>query len=136
MAGKLKIGRTVERGIPVVTVDYGVDLMFRAESADEISSQMVNAYEEILADNNPANESCVVVIESESAGSPLVRALFKLYERVTAEGNQLICVNYPDDYIHSLASLGLPSLGGFSLMSSKQNALSKLLSEERKTEAR
>lgn len=133
MASQIDVRSTIDRGIPVLTIRYGAGEMFRTESAKELSSLMVEGYEKRLTEE-PPNRSCIVVIESETAGSPLDRALFELYKRVVSEGQQLFCVNYPADYIHSLTSLGLPSLKGFVLKSSRETAIKDLLSEERRAE--
>ncbi len=133
MASQIDVLSTIDRGIPVLTISYGAGEMFRTESARELTSQMVEGYEKSLAEE-PPNRSCIAVIESETAGSPLDRALFELYKRVVAEGQQLLCVNYPAAYIHSLASLGLPTLKGFGLRSSQETAIKELLSEERRAE--
>jgi hypothetical protein len=132
MASQIDVRDSMDRGIPVLTIRYDADDMFRMESAHELGSQMVAGYEKRLAEE-PANRSCIAVIESETAGSPLDRALFDLYKRVVAEKQQLLCVNYPADYIQSLASLGFPSLEGFALKSSKELAVKQLLSEEKTT---
>jgi len=133
MASQIDVRSTIDRGIPVLTIRYGAGEMFRPESAKELTTQMVKGYEDRLKEE-PENRSCIAVIESETAGSPLDRALFELYKRVVSEKQQLLCVNYPADYIHSLTSLGLPNLKGFGLKSSKEAAIKELLSEERRAE--
>ena len=71
--------------------------------------------------------SCVVKIDSEVAGSPVVRALFELWREVVEKrGGQVICVGYPEDYLYSLTSLGLPALNGFSLASTEEEAVERL----------
>ncbi len=133
MASQVDVRSTTDRGAPVLTVRYSAGEMFRMATAKELTSSLIGGYEERLTEKPPIR-SCIVVIESETAGSPLDRALFELYKRVVAEGQELFCVNYPADYIHSLTSLGLPSLKGFVLKSSRETAIKDLLSQEMRSE--
>lgn len=128
---KPSVRGVVERGIPVLTMNYDAERMFQEEASKELSSQLVDAYESLLEEKELQTKSCIVLVEAETAGSRLVRALFELFKRVVSEGRQLICVDYPADYIYSLTSLGLPALEGFSLASTKEEAISRLLSEEK-----
>lgn len=113
---------------PVLTVDYGADQMFLPQSSQTLSEKLLALYRQEVSDqpDKPALKGCIIVINADSAGSPLVRALFELYKVVNADGGQLFCVSYPDDYIDSLTSLGLTVLPGFHLAASKAEALKKL----------
>jgi len=134
MPERLVVDAEISRGVVVLKVGYGLEQMLKDGAAKELSKRLLEEYqrkmnEEAQKTNDSARTgSCVVVITAETAGSPLVRALFELYKVVTAEGGQVICVGYPSDYIDSLTELGLPSLDGFSLATSQQAAIETLAS--------
>lgn len=60
---------------------------------------------------------CIVVIDAETAGPFLIRALGELY-RTVVTGKQglghLICINLPEDCVEDLVQSGFPDLPGFS----------------------
>jgi hypothetical protein len=64
-----------------------------------------------------------VSIKAKTAGSPLVRAIFELYKVVSAEAATLFCASYPENYMESLTTLGLPALPGFKLTKTLEEAL-------------
>lgn len=111
-----------ENGLLLLRLHYGSDLMAEAGSGPRLGSQLVEAYREKRGDSL----SCIVEIDADVAGSPVVRALFDLWEVVVTTGGKVACVGYPADYIDSLTSLGLPSLEGFLLASSLEDARSRL----------
>ncbi len=113
----------IDQGIPVLTINYGVNEMWRPESAAELTAKMLEGYEGILA-KEPPSRSCVVVIEAETAGAAIARALFELHEMVAAEGQQLLCAGYPEDYKPGIKCLGLPK--GFGLRGSRDEAVDEL----------
>ena len=119
----------------VVSLDIAFEPseMFRPETAEDLEGKLIAKYEECRAAASKAVD-CFAYIRSDAAGSPLVKALFDLWEHVTSHGGQLICCNYPTDYIPSLMSLGLPSLPGFTLARSRAEAFKRLdtLKKQRK----
>jgi len=132
MPERLTVKAEITQGIVVATVGYGLEQMLQEGAAKELSRRLLEEYQRQMDEAKKAGTartgSCVVVIKAETAGSPLVRALFELYKAVTAEGGQVICVGYPSDYIDSLTELGLPSLHGFSLAASQEAAIKTLVS--------
>ena len=127
MAEDLKVTTALEQGVVVLTVSYGPELMLTNTASKKLSEELVGAYQKETGKNGSANTgSCVVIIEAQTAGSPLVRALFELYKTVSADGGQVICIGFPSDYIDSLTTLGLTALPGFTLAGKKEEALSKL----------
>jgi hypothetical protein len=130
MADKPAVTATPDRGVVLLQVSYGPELMLAQGTSTVLSEELVKTYKQ-AADQNTAlvTTSCVVVIKAETAGSPLVRALFELYRTVYASGGQVICVDFPSDYIDSLTTLGLTALPGFSLAGSEDEAISRLLKQ-------
>lgn len=130
MAEQPTVTSAVDRGVVMLQVSYGPELLLSQGASTVLSDELVNTYKQ-AADSNAAlaTRSCVVVIKAETAGSPLVRALFELYRTVYAGGGQVICVDFPSDYIDSLTTLGLTTLPGFSLAGNKDEAISRLLQQ-------
>lgn len=127
MPEDLQVNGALELGVIVLTIRYGKDLLLQDKARTQLSEEIVAAYRKSRdsAGNEAKTSSCIVMIESEVAGSPLVRALYELWQEVTIKGaGQVVCVDYPDDYIDTLTSLGLPSLAGFTLAHSKEQAIS------------
>lgn len=130
MSEMLKVDSTVEDGVIVLTLSFGTELLFSSGAASQLSDDLIKGYQDALK-KEPSNvletKSCVIDIQSEVAGSPLVRALYELWQEVFRnQSGQVICVNYPDDYIDSLTSLGLPSLPGFSLDIGRKEAVERV----------
>jgi hypothetical protein len=118
----LSVSSNVEDKVIVLTITYGPEQMLRP--ANLISAGLIASYESEKKGGNGPN--CIVVVGAKTAGSTLVKALFELWERVTQEGGQVACANYPDDYIESIMTLGLPALDGFKLAMDKSEAFRKL----------
>ncbi len=117
-----KIKDRIEHETVVLTVAYG----YGEDTRTKLSQEMVQRYRTLRAQKG-ASKSCIVEIQSEVAGSAIVRALFDLWKEVAdKEKDQLICVNYPRDYIGSLNAIGLTTLRGFSLAESVEEALRQL----------
>ena len=132
MAEELRVEGKVEQGVILLTVHYSDELLLKTGSSKRLSKELTDKYQEFRKKERVGvkNISCVVDIQSEIAGSPLVRALFELWKEVVSkEGGQVVCVNYPADYLDSLTSLGLPTLPGFSLAETKEEAIQKLTAE-------
>lgn len=129
MSETLQVDSTVEDGVMVLSVTLGKELLFSTGAGSRLSDDLLTHYRDTLEKDGKAlsTKSCIVDIQSEVAGSPLVRALYNLWEEVFRnQAGQVICVNYPDEYIDSLTSLGLPSLPGFSLDVNKTQAIKRL----------
>lgn len=127
MTDDLRVDKRCENGVPVLTIDYGTEQMFQARVSELLSERLVNAYRTLLSESHehePAR-ACIVVIKAETAGSPLVRALFDLYKVVHAGSGTLICVSYPKAYMDSLTSIGLTVLPGFFLAETEDEAFRK-----------
>jgi hypothetical protein len=100
-----------------VIIDTGFDEPFRR--------QLVQKYEECA--RNQSDQDCILTISASVAGSPVVRGIFELYKVVRARSGNLFCANYPREYVRALADLGLPSLPGFELCGSAEEARAKRL---------
>ena len=70
--------------------------------------------------------SCIVVLDATAAASAIVFALYELFKVCVSEGGRLYIVGYPNDYIHSLSSLGLTDIHGFVLRESTESALREI----------
>jgi len=131
MAEEVRVEGKVENGVIILTVRYSQELLLTTGVHERLSKALIRRYREVLEKEQEKvkNISCVVNIKSEVAGSPLVRALFELWKEVVGkeEGGQVICANYPADYIDSLTALGLPTLAGFSLAATEADAIQKLV---------
>jgi hypothetical protein len=131
MAKEPQVTGKVVKGVIVLTMRYGQELLFEKDVRERLSKELTGRYHEILEKERDKikTTSCVVKIQAEVAGSPVVRALFELWKEVVEEGvgGQVICVDYPPDYIDSLTSLGLPTLPGFSLAATEEEAIQRLI---------
>ena len=127
MAEDLQVESTIEDKVVVLKVRYGPELMLSRRAHETLSAELVKRYEaESAKDDSVKTNSCIIIIEADTAGSPLVRALFELYKTVYAGSGQVICVGFPPDYIDSLTTLGLTGLPGFSLANNKEEGLFRL----------
>lgn len=126
MADMLKVALSVEEGVVILRVTYDPGQMFERKTGDVLSEQLTSKYEEATLPPNPAGPDCIVVMDAQTAGSPMVKSLFELYMRVNNCKGKLICANYPADYIDSILAIGLPSLEGFRLATDKEEAFKKL----------
>lgn len=126
MTEGLEIEGRVERSLIILTVSYGKELLLETGAGRSFSEEIVRCYRTLrdTQAGHPEVPVCLVEIKSEVAGSPLVRALYELWQEVVKKGNgQVICIDYPEDYIDTLTSLGLPSLGGFTLFPTTESAV-------------
>ena len=115
-----------ERDVVVLEVSYGLEMALQEAAGESLTRELLDAYEITRQDGQIENPSCLVVLVATTAGSPLLRALFELYQRVQSERGELICVDFPTDYLASLTSLGLTELRGFRLSHSRDEALDAL----------
>jgi hypothetical protein len=128
MTSELSVTGTVEDGAVVLNVIYDHEHMFHPEASSKLSNMLIQEYLSKCDSRGVITNSCVVVIHADTAGSPLVRSLFELYKVVKQAGGEVICANYPPDYLAGIATLGLPDLPGFILVPDKRAALKKLAS--------
>ena len=127
MADKLEVTGNVKDGVVVLALDYGRELLLREDAPKRLSEELVGRYKELQEKDKPATSSAVVEIKAKDAGSPVVRALFELWKEVVGNrGGQVVCASYPQDYIDSLTTLGLPALPGFSLAATVSDALRRV----------
>ena len=110
--------------IPVVELSFEPDLMFQKGARQKLSEELTGVYKDLKKDKG--KPGCVVVIKASTAGSPLIRALLKLYKTVTANGGQLRLVGYPPEFRHSLSTLGFRSLPGFNHSATTNEAVRDL----------
>ena len=127
MADSLQVTGEVKNGVVVLSLDYGRELLLREDAPARLSEELTRRYQELLDRHKPRTVSAVVEIKAKDAGSPVVRALFELWKKVVGgQSGQVVCVNYPQDYIDSLTALGLPALPGFSLAATVDDALRRV----------
>jgi hypothetical protein len=118
-------------GVPVLKAKYAPSYLLKERSAKLLSERLVEKYRELSkAATDSEKKACILVIASTVAGSPVVRAIFELYKVVHADGATLYCASYPENYMHSLTSLGLPALPGFKLTKALGEALELVASED------
>jgi hypothetical protein len=107
----------------VLTVGYGPQVMLET-SGSTISQRLIEKYNSLVPEAQ--NRSCAVIVNAETAGTPLVRALFEIYKTVMQGGGKVVVANYPKEDIDSLAVLGLLDLDGFELAADEEDAFKKL----------
>ena len=115
--------------IPVLTLRY-VPAHLRDPNVHEVlREKLVDRYNKLLDEQGTdRHPSCVVVMDADTAGSPLIRALYELYKTVTAKGGRLGVVQFPIDYIPSLSALGMLRLDDFKLSGERDEAIQQLTS--------
>lgn len=118
----------VENGVVVLSVTHGPGSMLQDEFGERLSKDLQGKYQEEVKKANVESKSCIVFMKAETAGSLTVRALFDLYTVVDAKGGELVCANYPPDYIYTLTAIGLIYLRGFSLARTMEQAFAILKS--------
>ena len=116
---KLDITSSVEGGIVILRVALYAEFAFEGDTHG-LGKKLIGAYESVRKEAT----SCAVVLDATKIGGAfLVCALFELHEVVCKKGGgQLLCVNYPKDYIHSLTSLGVDALEGFATFDNLEDA--------------
>jgi hypothetical protein len=120
-----KVEGRIEQGILILTVNFDAPFLFQKGAGNQLSTELTNCYQNWKG--KAKTPSCVVEIQADIAGTPLIRGLFELWKVVAeGEGGQVVCVNYPQDYIDSLTSLGLLALKGFSMARTAKAAIRKL----------
>ena len=120
---------TSEFGIPVLTVSYDSELMFAKGARVSLAAAVIDAYKKNRPQAHADRRGCVIVIDSATAGSPLIRTLLELYKTVTSDGGHLRVVDYPPEFRDSLSTLGFRSLPGFAHSGNKEEALAEILEQ-------
>lgn len=113
-------GETVE-----IIASYRDDAIIDAGFDEPFRRQLLETYEAFA--KKESKRDCILSLEATVAGSPVDKAIFKLYQVVNAKSGILICANYPPNYVRGLTDLGLPSLRGFELCSTTEEAREKML---------
>ncbi len=126
MKDALEIKGQWQKSGPLIEIDYSPAQMFQPKTSALLSEKLVNEYRTLReAHDEEEPKFCILWIKATTAGSPLVRAIFELYKVLHADSATLICACYPVAYMESLTSLGLPTLPGFILATSVEEALSR-----------
>jgi hypothetical protein len=123
VAEPLEITGTWREEVPLIEVNYAANQMFLSKTSQLLAEKLVGEYK-TLTDQRETPRACILWIKAKTAGSPLVRAIFELYKVLHAEEATLYCAEYPENYMESLTSLGLPALPGFKLTETVEKALS------------
>ena len=110
--------------IPVVELSFEPDLMFQKGARQTLSQELTGVYNGLQKDKG--HPGCVVIIKATTAGSPLIRALLELYKTVTANNGELRLVDYPQEFRHSLSTLGFRTLPGFAHSATIDKAVEEL----------
>ena len=108
---------------PLSKVDYTASQMFLPKTGELLAEKLVEKYRTLVEQRDGAPHACVLRVKARTAGSPLVRAIFELYKVLHADAATLYCAEYPENYMESLTSLGLPALPGFTLTETVERAL-------------
>jgi hypothetical protein len=118
----------VSDGVVVLRLKPGEQVLSTPKARSRLIADLPQRYRELRQDDKVKSRSCVVVFPPLVVDSPLGRALFKLWEAIASagEGGQLVCVNYPQQFLPMLTTLGITSLPGFSLADTEKEALDKL----------
>src|SRR5579863_5157696 len=125
MAAQLELKDDIKDNVAILSIRYGPEANENRDDLRTFSAQLVARYRDLIKKDSNIR-SCIVEIFTEIAGSGLIRGLFELYKTVRANGGELICVNFPSDFVPSLAALGLLDQPKFSLSSNTDQALRKL----------
>lgn len=125
-ADPVKVTLTISsQGVILLGVDYTPATLNRKNSSGLISSRLIEHYQ--AGCDRSGYTSCIVEIQCKQGSSPLVRALYDLWQEVVEKrGGQVICVSLPSDSINALHTLGLLTLPGFSLEPTQAAALARL----------
>lgn len=83
MANIKEVTSRLEQGVTVLTVTYDPARMGDPDAPSELAQEFTDEYN--LLEKQATTKSCVVVINSQVAGSPIVRALIELYILVSSK---------------------------------------------------
>jgi hypothetical protein len=108
----IRIEMQMEQTVAVLTIHYDRSLSSPTDSRRGLGKELVERYQQAQSQPRPEESrvsSCVVDLRTKAADSALIRALVDLWREVVAHGGRLICVGYPEPYLHSLKTLlGVP----------------------------
>ncbi len=124
MTEDITVNATVSAGSVEIEASYPEFAIIDAGFDEPFRKQLVEKYEAIAG--TQTNRDCILSITARVAGSQVVKGIFELYKVVRARSGILICANYPPDYVRALTDLGLPSLPGFELCGSVEEARDKM----------
>ena len=131
--GDFTIQAAVREGAVEIDASYPEFAIIDAGFDEPFRKQLVESYEALA--QTQSNRDCILSITAKVAGGQVVKGIFELYKVVRARSGILICANYPPDYVRALTDLGLPSLPGFELCSSIDEARAKMLKLRRESVA-
>jgi hypothetical protein len=124
MTGDIKVEASVREGSVELQASYPEYAIIDAGFDEPFRKQLVEKYESLA--QTQTNRDCILSITARVAGSQVVKGIFELYKVVRARSGILICANYPPEYVRALSDIGLPSLPGFELCSSLEEARTKM----------
>jgi hypothetical protein len=124
MPGYFSVTAEVAAGVPILTLTYGPEGMLQT-TGPELSAALIAEYRKKRSDSSAESSSLIFVIDADTAGSPLIRALVDVY-RAVAEKGKLFCVGYPRDFLPGLNALGVTSLPDFCIAPTVDSALQSL----------
>jgi len=106
----------IASGVPVITLKYDSDAMLSGGS--DLENGLLEEYTKLCP--NAKTQLVVLHFDSEVAGSPVIRALIKMYGPISSgQKGQLVVANYPPDFLPALQALGVTSLRGFRLVANR-----------------
>ena len=106
--------------------------MFAKGARRSLTKAVIDAYKSKRPETHANRHGCVIVIDADTAGSPLIRALLELYKTVTVDGGHLRVVDFPLEFRDSLNTLGFRTLPGWGYSISKEEALKDILGQSRR----
>ena len=121
MSNNQEVTGQIEGNAIVLTVTYGPKQMIDPDAPNELAKLLTQKYDSL--ESGSKAKDCVVVINADIAGSPIVRALIELYILVFSKRGQVLLAEYPDAYFESLTSAALPDQPGFRTFLTKEDAL-------------
>jgi hypothetical protein len=133
--------------VAILEIGYGREFSAGPDESSELSQELIAEYEyrrsgkraqepapelspPLAGKEKATSTSCVVVLDANTAGSPLLKALRNLHSRVSSEKGNLAVVGFPPRFIALLNSLGLPSYKDFLLSRDKDSAVAEVRSRE------
>ena len=109
-----------EKKVAVLRIDYGPELGAGAGASLTLSKDLISEYDsrqpdkgqpepnaEVKEVEKATTPSCVVVLTAKAAGSPLLKALYNLYQHVFQQGGRVEVVGFPPHFISLLNSTGV-----------------------------
>lgn len=125
---EIKIESQIMSNTIEIEASYPEYAMLEAGFDEPFRNRLVEEYEKLAGEKGLQN--CILSINAQVAASQVVKGIFELYRSVRARSGTLVCARYPADYVRALADLGLPSLPGFELCNSIDEAREKLSVDE------